>query len=228
MSLNLHLIILGASCAIIYLICFIGKKGKKNGCINNYSNLIGYTTLALYFIYNVYYFLPENFKWSKSLPLQPCDIIALIAGLSMIFPKKIFSSILYFSGLGITTQAFITPIGNQDPTLVRFWLFWGIHVCIISCAFYDLFVRNYKPSFSDFKLNILIIILYFLIIVPINVYFEWNYGFLGNQSTKETTLLTFLGEWPQRILWIILICLSMQTLLLFPWIFFNKVKNKNE
>lgn len=159
---------------VVYLICTWGKKYKEKESIKTFSKIIGFATLIFWGVYNIYYFWPNNFKWSVSLPLHVCDIIGVVAGVAMIKPLKIYRASLYFFAIALVTQAFITPTGNQDPATVRFWLYWGLHALILSCAIYDISVREYRPKLNDFLISTFAGICYVCIILPINILFDWN------------------------------------------------------
>lgn len=178
---------------------------------------LGLAMLVLWVIYNIYYFLPEQFNWYISLPLHACDIVAVVAAAALIKRSRAGSAILYFGALPLTTQALATPIGNQDPSTLRFWLYWTLHAGIIACSLFDLVVNRYRPRFRDLGIALVTDIVYFSLMIPVNIAFSWNYGYLGERLPEEATLLDFLGPWPERILVMFLLVISIQGLMLVPW-----------
>ncbi|MEO0987895.1 MAG: TIGR02206 family membrane protein [Cyanobacteria bacterium J06639_14] len=188
------------------------------------EKVLGYLTLLFWAVYNVYHFSPRDFIWTVSLPLQLCDITGLIAGLSFIHPQRAYRSLLYFWGLGFTTQAFIFPIGEQDPSQLRYWFYWGMHGLILTCAIFDIVVNKFKPSFSDLVISIQYGLLYVLIIFPINVLLGWNYGFIGNPDPVVPAVIALFGPWPHRVIVMVLLAIVLKTLLYLPWKFFFSSK----
>ncbi|MCP4460523.1 MAG: TIGR02206 family membrane protein [Cytophagales bacterium] len=194
-----------------------GKRAKSKGTINRISRALGISMLGIWVLYNIYYFLPGIFEWGKSLPFQVCDIVIVTGSLSLIFPFKFGRSLLFFSALTLTTQAIITPTGDQDPASLRFWLYWFMHAGIIALFFYDLIIRNYQPSSRKLFIVLLADIGYVIFITPLNVIFNWNYGSMGDSLPDGNTVVDFLGPWPGRILIILAIAMAVQGSMLLFW-----------
>lgn len=203
--------------ALAVIISLVGVRIKRTGHLQLFSRGFGVSLLGLWITYNIYYFLPDNFSFDTSLPLHVCDFMAIIASISLIRPSRKTSALLYFCALALTSQAIITPTGNQDPMTFRFWLFWFLHGGIISAAIYDLIVRSYRPIFKDYLFIIGCDLLYVAIILPLDVIFEWNYGFIGNIKPDTPTIIDALGPWPQRVVWMVCLVFIVQLIMYLPW-----------
>ncbi len=214
----LHLKMILFVIGLCILILIMGKVSINNGTIERQSKILGFLLFGVWFVYVIYYFTPEMFSWKASLPLQVCDMIALSASFALIFKLKIGRALLYFSAIALTTQAVITPTGNQDPNSFRFWLYWVLHAGIIAFFFYDLIIKKYQPSLRDFVLVLAVDIVYVMIVLPINITFGWNYGSLGDSLHDGETLLDMLGPWPQRIFVILGLAMAAQGLMLLFWL----------
>lgn len=220
----IHLLMLVGLVVFSIMMIAIGKYTTQQGKEGAVSKSMGIWLLIMWSVYNVYYFHPSIFDISVSLPLHVCDLLAIIASIAMIYPNRRASSLLYFCGLGLATQAIITPIGNQSPTTYRFWMFWLLHIGIIVSALYDLFVRRFYPKTKDLRFVILCDFVYVIVILPIDILFGWNYGYIGNSIPASTTIIEALGAWPLRVLWMILIVIALQIVLYLPWSFYSKYK----
>lgn len=214
---EIHLAMLMLCAIWVSLVCYMGLIKRAQGRTLITKQILGLTVLLVWLTYNIYYFHPSNFDWKLSLPLHACDIIGLIAGVAMLTSTSVSRSILYFCGLALATQAFITPIGNQDPETARFWLFWALHIAIIGCAIFDIIVLGYRPTLKDFYICLGADILYVMIVLPINISFGWNYGYLGDSLPQTETIVGFLGAWPGRVLTMLLLAMVLQYCLLLPW-----------
>jgi hypothetical integral membrane protein (TIGR02206 family) len=210
----------------VMLIIIVGIQIKRRGYLKQFSTWFGISLFCLWIVFNMYYFLPSNFRFDLSLPLHICDILAVIAALALIKPNRKTSALLYFCALAMAGQAIITPIGNQNPTILRFWLFWLLHAGIISASIYDIIVRKYHPIFKDFLFAIACLILYATIIVPIDIVFGWNYGYMGNSKPDTPTLIDTLGPWPQRLIWMFAIVVIIQLIMYLPWKLFKSKNNE--
>jgi len=222
----LHFLMIILVVVLAASISVAGTRVKHVGYLKQFSIWFGISLFCLWIVYNIYYFLPVNFKINVSLPLHACDILAVIAALALLKPSRKTSSLLYFCALALAGQAIITPIGNQDPMTFRFWLFWLLHAGIISTSIYDLVVRKYRPIFKDFLFVVACAFIYVAIILPVNVIFGWNYGYIGNQTPDSTTILDVLGAWPQRLIWMFAIIFVIQFIMYLPWCLFKNKKNE--
>jgi len=205
-------------------ISITGRRARRNGYLNKFSMWFGICLFALWIVYNIYNFLPANFRIDESLPLHACDMLAIIASLSLVKANRKTSALLYFCALSLAGQAIITPNGNQDPATFRFWLFWLLHAGIISASIYDLVVRKYRPAFKDFLCAILCLVMYAAVILPVNIAFDWNYGFIGNSKPDVPTVIDTLGPWPLRLLWMFFLVVIVLFIMYLPWKLFNKKK----
>lgn len=213
----LHILMVLVVAVIIIFISIIGIRAKHKGYSKQFSAYFGISLLCLWGVYNIYYFLPTNFRLDISLPLHICDILAVIAAFALLKPNRKTSALLYFCALALAGQAIITPIGNQNPVIFRFWLFWLLHAGIISASIYDLVVRKYRPIFKDYLFVVGCGLLYFVLILPLDITFDWNYGYIGNQTPDSPTVIDSLGAWPLRLVWMFAIVFVVQFLMYLPW-----------
>ncbi len=214
---SLHLSMILFVIILVVSISFAGTRIKRAGHLKQFSQGFGISLFGIWVIYNIYNFLPANFRVDVSLPLHVCDVLAIIAFFSLIKPTGKTSALLYFCGLILTGQALISPTGNQDPMTFRFWLFWFLHGGIIAAAIYDLVVRKYRPVFKDFLFVIVCNLLYVALILPLDILFAWNYGFIGNVKPDTPTIIDALGPWPQRVLWMVGLVVIVQFVMYLPW-----------
>lgn len=147
----------------------------------------------------VYWHLPGNFDPKVSLPIQLCDLACMLAPLVFLTDWRTPRALIYFWGIGLSAQAFITPTLEQGPADTRFYLFWLVHLGIVGSAVYDLAVRRYRPTLRDLGVAVAGIILYALAMVAVNHALDANYGFIGNQLRDRPTVVDKLGPWPERV-----------------------------
>jgi len=145
-------------------------------------------------------FLPANFDARYSLPLHLCDLAILIAGVSLWTQQRLARSLTYFWTLGLSTQAFVTPIVLWGPAHPEYWFFWILHVQVVGAAVYDLAVHRFRPTRRDFLQACGVTLLYGAVIIPLDLACDWNYGFLGRDDRLGAgTLLEYLPPWPARL-----------------------------
>ncbi len=205
----------------------LGAKARHENRLTFISKSVGYGILALWMTYNVYYLSPANFRWDTSLPLHVCDLLGVIAAVALITRDPTARALLYFCALGLALQAVVTPIGNQSPATLRFWLYWSLHACILAASAYDIIIREFRPQGKDLRIALIADFAYATVIVPLNVITGWNYGYLGNDKPDVSTAVDFLGPWPARIGFILLAVVGIQLVMYAPWgakRFFVKIK----
>lgn len=215
------------SLSIVMVAQYWGYKSKKAETLQRTSKRIGIGMLLLWLIYNAYYFYPSNFRWETSLPFHVCDLLGPIAAIALFSSYRLPRAVLYFCGLTLAGQALLTPTGNQDPATLRFWLYWLLHAGIISVFLFDLTIRAYRPSFIDLRQVLYFDLAYAVLISPLNIAFNWNYGYLGNSKPDVPTIVDFLGPWPERILAMLLLAGLVQAAMYLPWMVVRILKRQS-
>lgn len=147
----------------------------------------------------VYWHLPGEFDIKVSLPIQLCDIACLIAPLVFLTEWRTPRALIFFWGLSLSIQAFVTPTLEEGPAHMKYSLFWLVHLSIVGSAVYDLAVRRYRPTLRDLLVTIAATVLYALAMIAVNHRLDSNYGLIGNQLRSRPTPIDLLGPWPQRV-----------------------------
>jgi hypothetical integral membrane protein (TIGR02206 family) len=158
---------------------------------------------------------PSDFRLSESLPLQLCDIVVWVAPIALLTQRPWPRALLYFWGIGLSTQAFFTPVLVEGPATIRYWLFWIGHTQIVGSAIYDIVVLRYRPTPRDFLRATAANLMYAAIVMPINLAWGVNYGYIGNRLPEQRTLLHALPPWPWRVL---VLAVIVQTVMALIWV----------
>lgn len=142
---------------------------------------------------------PDRRDWSVSLPLQLCDLAGFVAPVALLTGRRWARILLYFWGLGLSTQAFVTPTLGVGPAEAHFWVFWMAHVAIVGSAFYEVIVLGFRPTFNDLGRALIISWSYILLIAVFDWFTGFNYAFVGPGEAQPGTLVSLLGPWPWRV-----------------------------
>lgn len=164
-----------------------------------------------------WYLLPSHFDPGISLPLHLCDLAAIAAPFTMLSKSRWLRSVLYFWGLGLSTQAFVTPIIQSGYAHTPFWLFWLGHTLIVGSAVYDIVVRGYRPTWGDFARTAIVNAAYIAVVLPLTLALDANYGFIGRSTPDARTLIDALGPWPWRILLLVAIIHAVMAVMVIAW-----------
>jgi len=213
-----HGLVVIAFIGVAAIVLAIGVHLRGTPRQRGYERLLGCLGVIIWIAANGYGFLPGVFEWSGSLPIHVCDLAALAGPIVLLqpHPQPWLRAWLYFAGIGLCTQAFITPTLEEGPGDPQFWFFWSGHFVILICALYDVLVRRWRPTWREWRIAIALSLVYLFIILPINLWQGWNYAFVGRE-TPDGTLIEILGPWPWRVAVIVGLVIVMYALLMVPW-----------
>lgn len=237
---RLHLVVLMVCSSVVCAWCLLGKRLMQVavGREARVSRMVGWAIIVYQVWFLGRFFLPGHFTWTRSLPLMLCDLAALLAGAVLVWTRpgvvgrggrdrgndrgekhRWMRTVLYFWAIGLSTQAFLTPILQEGYGTLRFWTFWIGHTAIVGTSIYDIVVRGYRPSWKDYRVGVAITLGYALVVIVLNLTLDGsgllapgehaNYGYLGNSTPKNPTLLDKLGAWPFRLILVTAIVLGL-------------------
>jgi hypothetical integral membrane protein (TIGR02206 family) len=161
--------------------------------------------------------LPQNFHPASSWPLHVCDIVALLMPIALMRRDRFLMAILYFWGMGLSLQAILTPDLGLGPQSLMFWIFWLHHAAIVGVAIYMVVVHRYRPTRQDLSWTVGAGLVYLACVFPMNVVFDFNYGYVGNHRPAQPSLIDWLGPWPARVVVMAALAGLVMVLLLLPW-----------
>ncbi len=193
-----HLLMAGSCILAMAGAWLIGRRLKNPADEFRFRACWGWAVLAYKIGETAWYCWPGNFDMMESLPLQLCDLAAFVAAAAMITQKRRFRTVLYFWGIGLSTQAFFTPILKLGYLSPNFWFFWISHTMIIGSATYDIIVRKYRPAFRDFLVGLGWTFAFAGVVTAVNLTWHVNYGYIGNIKPDNPTIIDKLGPWPLR------------------------------
>ncbi len=166
----------------------------------------------------IYFALPANRDLSQSLPLHLCDLAGLLAIAALAWPRvRTLSMLLYAWGVGLSTQAFFTPVVPTGPDTLRFHLFFVSHLAVVGPALFLIASRLYRPRAMDVLPAFALTALYGGLMIALNMSTGWNYGYVGNATPEKPTVIDALGPWPLRLLPLGAIILTLYAVIFVPW-----------
>lgn len=223
-----HLIALAWTLPLIVASCWYGRRQLRRGQPGGERQLCAMWAGAVVVINLwslVYWFLPENFDIRVSLPLQLCDIAALLAPLVLLGSWRWPRTLVHFWGIGLSTQAFVTPTLVDGIGQQRYWLFWLIHLAIVGTAVYDVVVRGYRPRGRDLVLAIGVSLAWVIAMFGLNILLGAgsNYGYVANTTPENPTVIDALGPWPWRVGVLVAIAIAIFTLMWGFWLVVDRL-----
>lgn len=212
----MHAATLLACAAAIFAIVRFGLTQKKRGREARTTRTIAWVGLVFWFIHQGHYTFIRG-DYSEGVPLHICDLAGLLGPLALLGRNRLLRTTVYFWALGLSIWGLLTPVLDDGPTHLTFWLFWINHASVMLYAIYDCAVRGYRPHVKDWGMACLITLGYVAVVVPINIGMGWNYGYLGNEELKGWSPLSLLPKWPWRIIGIEVLGALMLAHAWLPW-----------
>lgn len=212
-----HLAALGVFAVVVGVVVTLGRRWRFGASEQRVGarrlrigvGLLGLVAWGQSF---VYYLLPARFAWSKSLPLELCDLAALIAPLAILTGRRTLRAVLHFWGLALCTQFLVTPV--HAPGTPAFYVGWVLHAGIIGSALFDAFGLGFRPGWRDLRTGVLAACAYLAVILPFDIATGFNYGYVGASRPGPPTIVDALGAWPLRVVWIGLIAAAAMTVVM--------------
>lgn len=198
-----HVVCVAACALVTALIIRLGVVWRRSPRPERERRLrrtLGIFTIITQSASEIYWTIVTPFDPAQAFPLHACDIAVWSVAIAMLTEKRWARTIVYFMGLALSTQGFLTPtlrFGYESP---RFWFFWIGHTQIVGAAFYFFFVNRYRPRLRDFLVAAGVTAAWLAIVFTLNLIFDLNYGYVGRTDPHNPTIVQKLGPWPWRVL----------------------------
>jgi hypothetical integral membrane protein (TIGR02206 family) len=214
----LHAIVVLVFAALCIASSVLACRYQQSRWRRRIERAIGWGSLLIFIaVNNEFWLRTDQLRWDRSMPLHVCDLSLLAVPLVLIKSWRPARVVLYYFGLGLSTQGFITPDLDEGPLQWPFWSFWLLHFAVVGTAIYDLAARGFRPTWRDLGLNVLIGLAYLAIVLPLDIAFSWNYGYVGPVKPEKPTMIDVLGSWPDRVFVIAGLAAALMTLMTLPW-----------
>ena len=161
-------------------------------------------------------FLPGDWDFDTSLPLQLCDMAWIAAAYALWTRRPRACALTYYWGLTLTSQALITPGLVQPFPHPRFIGYWAMHLLVVWAAVYLTAAMGVRPSWRVYRSTIGLTLLWALTVMAFNVAFGTNYGFL-NAKPGTGSILDLLGPWPWYVVTEIVLLTALWAMITLPW-----------
>jgi hypothetical integral membrane protein (TIGR02206 family) len=200
----------------------LGLKGQGTARLRRAEQGVAWMMVGAWLAVKGWWLLPANFNLAYSLPIEICDLLLLIVAFTFLWGHRGWVTLLYFWGLGLSLQGILTPDLQAGPQHPEFWLFWFHHGVIVGTALYQVIVYHYHPTWRDYRQAVAVGLAYLAIIFPLNILLQLNYGYLGQATPSQPSLIDFLGPWPWRVAIMTGLAVAVMALLLLPWVLHHR------
>ena len=147
----------------------------------------------------IFRLLTNQFDWRVDLPLDLCNLLALLLPVLFWKPRPRLVELLYFMILGGTGQGIITPNSPEGFPHILFFSYWIVHCGLVLHIIYVVVVWRIYPRFVGVLRSILAMNVYAVVMLVPNYFMGSNY-FYVMAKPDTPSLLDIMGPWPWYIL----------------------------
>lgn len=210
-----HITALVITIALAALVLYLGTKLKERGRIIICRILAGIIALQFLSEYVWRAFSDAYGSWEYNLPLHFCSFMSIFAFIALWWRWRPACTLVYFGVLVGSIQGLITPaMANGYPSLA-FYVFFIAHGLLLIVALAIPALTGWRARGYDDVKALLLMDAYVLLIIPINLWLDTNYGYTQGVPIRGT-LLDYLGSAPWYYLWAQLPVLAVFRLLMLP------------
>jgi hypothetical integral membrane protein (TIGR02206 family) len=202
----------------------IGRRLRGTPRLVPYDRTFATVSVLMWVVEDTQHLLTRPLDLAHALPFEVCDLMGLILPLAFFFQRSVLRSLVYFWGIGLSTQGLFTPQLHEGPASFHYWQFFFRHGAIVGGAIYLVNVHGYRPTWRDWRTAVLLGIGYVLVILVVDVIFHFNYGYVGNARPDQPSLIDVLGPWPWRVGIMMAAATLVFALLMMPWALRRKVR----
>jgi hypothetical integral membrane protein (TIGR02206 family) len=163
------------------------------------------------------YFRPDHWDPVRTLPVQLCDVAAVVAVVALWTHHRWAVALTYYWGITLTTQAVITPDLSTDFPDLTFLLFWIMHIGTVWAAVHLTWTCGIHPDWRRYGLAVAVTAGWAVTVFCLNLALDSNYGYL-NAKPGAATALDLLGPWPWYVLAEVVLISAVWALMTWPWV----------
>lgn len=198
---GVHWAVLAAGAVATVVLILLGRRGgvARAGA----TGLLAFLCLATFPLTHLAWNLGGDIpNMESSLPLQLCDVVAVVAGFALLTRRPTLCELAYFWGLSASLQGVLTPAVGYDFPHPVFLSFFVHHIAIVAAALYLPLALGWRPRRPLWRTALRVLLwseAYFVVMLPLNFLLGTNFGFL-NGKPANPSLLDHLGPWPAYLL----------------------------
>lgn len=196
------------------LVVWLGRRQTERQS-RVFGRVLGALTAAIYVAMLVYTLIPPSIE--RSVPLRLTDL-ATVVGAYALWSQQHWAFVLtYYWGLVLSTQALVSPVlKSPDFPHYEFLAFWSIHLLVVWAAIYLTWGRGMRPRWRDYRLVVVVTVVWAGVTMAFNGIAGTNYGFL-NAKPATASLLDLMGPWPVYVLVASALVAVVWALMTWPW-----------
>ena len=199
------------------LLVWFGRARRRTAAADRLGRALALVILALTLPLQVLYLTPAYWSLERTLPLQLCDLVWVVAVIALWTRRRWAAALTYYWGLTLATQAVITPDLGEDFPDPAFLLFWSMHLLIVWAAVYVTWGLGLSPDWRSYRVVLVATGAWALVVSALNAVAGTNYGYL-REKPATGSVLDLLGPWPWYVVAETVIVVVVWLLMTWPWV----------
>jgi hypothetical integral membrane protein (TIGR02206 family) len=199
------------------LLVWFGRTRRGTAVADRLGRALALVILALTLPLQVLYLTPGYWSLERTLPLQLCDLVWVVAVVALWTRRRWAAALTYYWGLTLATQAVITPDLGEDFPDPAFLLFWSMHLLIVWAAVYVTWGLGLSPDWRSYRVVLVATGAWALVVSALNAVAGTNYGYL-REKPATGSVLDLLGPWPWYVLAETVVVVVVWLLMTWPWV----------
>ncbi len=159
------------------------------------------------------------------LPLHMCTLAVYLSAWMLVTQDRRIFEVVYFWGLGGTTQALLTPDLEDGFPALSYLLFFLGHGATIVSIFYAMLVFRLRPYSGSLPRVMAITVGAAAVAFAVNLWLDTNFMYLMAKPVRPS-LLDWFGPWPWYLLGLVIFGLLSFVLLYSPFFIADLVNPK--
>lgn len=214
-------------CINLLLIALLRKYGndRLNSC---FRRTLAILLLASELAYVGWYMLSGLWTAQDHLPVHLCDASLFLSAYLLLKKNRLAYEIAYFTGLGGSVQALLTPglTAYSFPHIIYF-IFFITHGGVVTALLYMTLMEGFRPQPLSILKAFGFINIYMVFIFIVNSVVKGNYMFLSGKPSTPS-ILDYLGPWPLYILELELVGMLLFIVLYSPFFVTKYMSRRND
>jgi hypothetical integral membrane protein (TIGR02206 family) len=160
---------------------------------------------------------------AEVLPLQMCTLAVYLSAWMLVTQSRRIFAVVYFWGLGGTTQALLTPDLQEGFPALSFLLFFLGHGAVIMSIGYAMIVFGLRPYLGSLPRVMAITAGAAAVAFVVNLWLGTNFMYLMAKPVRPS-LLDWFGPWPWYLFGLIAASVLAFVLLYSPFFVADLIK----
>jgi hypothetical integral membrane protein (TIGR02206 family) len=139
---------------------------------------IGWAIFGVEVLWLLHKMVDGSFKMTENLPLDLCNILALMIPVVMMRRYEWLFQIAYYWVLTGTLQGVLTPDLDWAFPYIGYLKYWGVHAGLVVAVLYAALVYRWAPSLRGILIAYGAIQIWAAMVFGLNLLLNANYGYL--------------------------------------------------